>query len=70
MLEPLADLPPGVIGFEAVGEVEGSDYTGVLVPAIEAAAALGHLFGWMIPGDFKLFPLADRDAAVAWAAAD
>jgi hypothetical protein len=26
--------------------------------------------GWMTPGDFKHFPLADRDAAIAWAAAD
>ena len=25
-------------------------------------------FGWMIPGDIKVFPLADRDAAIAWAA--
>ena len=61
MIEPLEGLPSGVIGFEAIGEVEASDYTGVLAPAVEAAA---------IPGDFKLFPLADRPAAIAWAAAD
>jgi hypothetical protein len=28
------------------------------------------LFGWMSPGDVKHFPLAERDAAIAWAASD
>jgi hypothetical protein len=120
MLEPLTDLPDGVIGFEAVGEVEAADYKDLLIPAVDDAAAagevrlvvvlgerfkgytfgaewmdaklmtgLGHLsawkrtavvsdvtwvsnlvafFGWMVPGDFKRFPLAERDEAVAWAA--
>ncbi|MEY9875154.1 hypothetical protein ABH931_004655 [Streptacidiphilus sp. MAP12-33] len=27
------------------------------------------LFGWMIPGETKVFPLAEREAAIAWAAA-
>ena len=61
MIEPLEGVPSGVLGFEAIGEVEASDYTGVLVPAVEAAA---------IAGDLTLFPLADRPAAIAWAGAD
>jgi SpoIIAA-like len=28
------------------------------------------LFGWMTPGEFKHFALADRAAAIEWAAAD
>lgn len=118
MIERLEGLPGGVIGFEAVGEVHSSDYTDVLIPAIEEAAAGGgvrlvyvfgerfedysggaawqdakvgiehlrgwkrvavvtdvewleHLvsmFGWMVPGDIKRFALADREAAIAWAA--
>jgi hypothetical protein len=28
------------------------------------------LFGWMMPGKFKTFPLADKDKAIAWTAAD
>jgi hypothetical protein len=28
------------------------------------------LFGWMTPGDLKTFTIAERDAAVAWAAGD
>lgn len=119
MIEPLEDLPDGVVGFEAVGEIHTFDYTDVLRPALQRAAASGgirlvyvlgdrfsgysagaswqdsklafehhrgwrrmalvsdvdwvrHLaavFGWMIPGDFELFPLTERSAAIAWASA-
>ena len=31
-------------------------------------AHLSMAFGWMVPGAFKRFALADRDAAVAWVA--
>lgn len=120
MLEPLKDLPTGVIGFEAVGEIHTADYTDVLRPALDRAASSGgirlvyvlgdrfegysagagwqdsklefmhhkawrraalvsdvewirhviSLLGWMVPGDFRHFPLAERDAAVTWVAAD
>lgn len=120
MIEILEGMPDGVIGFEAVGEVHAADYTNVLIPAVDAAAAangvrlvyvlgekftgysvgagfedarlgIGHLhawkrgaivtdhhafadlvkaFAWLIPGRLKLFSLAERDAAIEWAAAD
>jgi hypothetical protein len=120
MLQPLDELPPGVIGFEAVGEVEADDYERVLDPAVDAAAGdgrirlvyvLGHrftgysagaawqdtrlglthlkawdrlalvsdldwvehlvgLFGWMVPGDVKLFGLNELPRAIDWAAGD
>ncbi|MFN8104309.1 MAG: STAS/SEC14 domain-containing protein [Acidimicrobiia bacterium] len=119
MLEPLVDLPDGVIGFEAVGEIHSADYDTTLRPAVEAASTagvrlvyvlgdrfegyssgatwedaklgLGHLkdwkrtalvsdvewiehfasmFGWMMPGKFRLFPLAELPEAIAWAGAD
>ncbi len=41
MLRAIPDLPPGVIGFEAVGEVHADDYRDVLRPAIDAAVASG-----------------------------
>jgi hypothetical protein len=41
MLRPLPDLPSGVLGFEAVGEVHSDDYRDVLRPAIDSAAASG-----------------------------
>ena len=47
-------MPPGVLGFEAVDDVEKEDYENVLLPAVEAAIAkdgkvrllyvLGHEF--------------------------
>jgi SpoIIAA-like len=36
MLEPIADLPEGVLGFEAEGEIHASDYADVLMPAVKA----------------------------------
>jgi SpoIIAA-like len=40
-----------------------------LVTDIEWMAYMTALFGWMTPGEVKHFPLAQRDEAIAWAAA-
>jgi SpoIIAA-like len=119
MIEPMDDLPDGVIGFRADGQITASDYTDVLKPAVDAVIKQGSdvrivlefpawsgftggamwedmkmgierltkwkrialvtdldwmrhavsIFGWMTPGDVKTFSLADRDDALAWAAA-
>ncbi len=37
MLESIADLPPNVVGFRAVGEVTATDYQQVLLPALQKA---------------------------------
>jgi hypothetical protein len=42
MIEQLKDLPPGVLGFSAHGQVTSADYENVLVPDIEAAFALNR----------------------------
>lgn len=39
MIRLLSDMPVGVLGVEAVGDVEKDDYEDVLLPAIEAARA-------------------------------
>ena len=39
MIEPIADLPEGVVGFRAIGTIDAADYREVLVPAIEAVLA-------------------------------
>ena len=41
-----------------------------LVTDVDWMARVTHLFGWMTPGELEHFPLAERDAAVAWAAGD
>ena len=40
-----------------------------LVTDVEWMIHVTHLFRWMTPGELKHFPLAERDDAVAWAAA-
>ncbi len=39
MIRALDGMPPGVLGFEAVDDVEKEDYEDVLVPAVNAAIA-------------------------------
>lgn len=39
MIEQLDDMPAGVLGFRAEGDVEAEDYRDVLRPAIDAAIA-------------------------------
>lgn len=39
MIRLLNDMPPGVLGLEAIDDVEREDYENVLVPAVEAAIA-------------------------------
>ncbi|HEY4752459.1 MAG TPA: STAS/SEC14 domain-containing protein [Candidatus Limnocylindrales bacterium] len=39
-----------------------------LVSDLGWVAHLSSAFGWMVPGKFKRFGLAERDAAIAWVA--
>ena len=39
-----------------------------LVTDIEWMHHLTDLFGWMTPGETKTFPIAERNAAIAWVA--
>ena len=117
MITLIDDVPAGVIGFEASGNLEAEDYRDVVLPALERAAQNGEvrfvivmrsfdgmsggalwqdlkmgvehlrawkrialetdiewmqqltaLFGWMTPGEVKVFRLAERDEAMRWAA--
>lgn len=40
-----------------------------LVTDVEWMIHMTKLFGWMTPGELRHFPIAERDAAIAWAAA-
>ena len=42
MLRPLTDMPPGTIGFEAVGEVEDDDWEEQVEPLLRAEIAEGR----------------------------
>ena len=39
MIRLLDDMPPGVLGIEAIDDVEKEDYENVIVPALDAALA-------------------------------
>jgi len=41
MIERLADMPPGTLGFRAAGEIEREDYEEVLVPELRRALEAG-----------------------------
>jgi hypothetical protein len=43
VIEPIADLPAGTIGFRVEGELTDADYDGVLAPALKGAAASGEV---------------------------
>jgi hypothetical protein len=57
------DLRVGVEHFRAWKRI-------ALVTDIEWMKHMTTLFGWMTPGEVSTFPLAQRDEAIAWAAAD
>jgi SpoIIAA-like len=42
MLQTMAGLPPGVLGFEINGELHADDYRDTLLPAIEAVLERGE----------------------------
>ncbi|RDI99457.1 STAS/SEC14 domain-containing protein [Dyella solisilvae] len=42
MIEQIGGLPPGALGFRAIGQVTAADYAQVLVPDIEAAFAMNR----------------------------
>jgi SpoIIAA-like len=57
------DLRVGVEHFRAWKRI-------ALVTDIEWMIHMTALFGWMTPGEVRTFSLAQRDEAIAWAAAD
>ena len=55
------DLKVGIEHFRAWKRI-------ALITDIAWMRDLTSLFGWMTPGETKTFPLAQRDAAIEWAA--
>ena len=124
MIERIADMPPGTIGFRVDGDVEREDYREVLAPELRAVMESGQglrtlylmedlddlepgamwedaklgfdmgvrhrgdwvrsaivtdiewmvratkMFAWMIPGESRVFPVAQLDEAKRWVAGD
>jgi hypothetical protein len=43
LLNAIADLPPGVIGFEVAGKLRAEDYRDILLPAVQEATRAGEV---------------------------
>lgn len=120
MIRLLSDVPDGVLGLDATGEVTAADYEQVLIPAVAAATARGgkarvllvfgpefsgyeaeaalddmkmgaHTwgdfekiafvsdhsvyrnlvrgFGFLMPGEVRVYPLAELETAKGWVGA-
>jgi hypothetical protein len=65
VIERLADMPPGTIGFRAAGGIERDDEDEVLVRELRQAT---NVFAWMIHGEARVFPRAELEQAKAWVA--
>ena len=61
MIERLADMLPGTVGFRATDAL--GDRTD-----IDWMARATRLFAWMIPGEARVFPLDEFEQANAWVA--
>jgi hypothetical protein len=46
----------------------GKWHRAAIVTDAEWVNHLASAFGWMVPGAFEVFPLSERDAAIAWVA--
>ena len=117
MIERIADLPEGVLGFRASGKITPEDYRERIIPPVRAALEKGEVslvfatepdlaalwadaragmsfglkglrnwrriavvtdkewlrhavsgFGWMSPGEYRLFDEDELDAATRWVA--
>jgi SpoIIAA-like len=122
LIENVADLPPGTLGFRASGKITNNEYRQMMEPIyaalergeklniyfeladdfngldlgalwqdVKAAGSVGlkhrsswrrmalvtdedwvrhgaSAFGWLAPGELRLFELSERDAAQAWLA--
>ena len=42
MFKQMFDMPPGTIGFEAVGEIDDDDFEDVVAPVLRQQIAAGH----------------------------
>jgi hypothetical protein len=51
MIEPIADLPAGMLGFRAHGELTRSDYRETLIPALREAVEAGSVRLLMVVED-------------------
>ena len=76
VIEDLAEIEPGALwadsklGFDLGVRHHKAWVRSAIVTDIEWMARATRLFLWMIPGEARVFPLAELDQAKAWVASD
>ena len=74
LLEDLDDIEPGALwddaklGFDMTVRHHSAWERSAIVTDITWMVRATRLFAWMIPGEAKVFPVADLEAAKAWVA--
>jgi hypothetical protein len=53
MVEPIQDMPRGVVGFRASGKLTAADYRDVLEPKLREAVEAGETRVLCVPSDFE-----------------
>jgi hypothetical protein len=67
-MEPSALWADSKLGFDLAVRHHDRWERSAIVTDIEWMAQAARLFAWMIPGEARVFPLAELDAAKAWVA--
>jgi hypothetical protein len=76
VIEDLEEIEPGALwadsklGFDLGVRHHKEWVRSAIVTDIEWMARATRLFAWMIPGEARVFPLAELDQAKAWVAGD
>jgi hypothetical protein len=76
VIEGLDEMEPGApwedakLGFDLGVHHHGDWIRSAIVTDLDWIARATRLFAWMIPGEARVYPLAELDAAKAWVAGD
>jgi hypothetical protein len=76
VIEDLDEIEPGALwadsrlGFDLAVRHHGAWVRSAIVTDIHWMAHATRLFAWMIPGEARVFPLAELEQAKAWVAGD
>jgi hypothetical protein len=69
-IEPSALWADSKLGFDLVVRHHAAWVRSAIVTDIQWMARATRLFAWMIPGEARVFPLAELEQAKAWVAGD
>ncbi|HEY2654029.1 MAG TPA: STAS/SEC14 domain-containing protein [Solirubrobacteraceae bacterium] len=70
MIEPSALWADSKLGFDLAVRHREAWVRSAIVTDVEWIVQAFRLFAWMIPGEVRIFPLAEVDAAKSWVGGD